>query len=612
MAKLLYSIQEVFGTYLKETQKFNIPEYQRGYKWNQQQVKQLLEDVYNFSKTRDDSHFYCLQNITLFQSEIDVVKINVVDGQQRLTTTILLLAYLREISLLSNKLIYAVREASNSFIQKCIQNQDEIVDKIISSVNFISFESEQELDFDFQDIFYMYTAIRVIDEWFTKHNVNKETFTEVLLKHVKLIVNKVENVNEQELFMNLNAGKVHLDGADLVRAILITRVAKQELEDYDADDIQDIVKLNQRRTRIGWQLDELNAWWSKPEVNSYFKNFTIVNTGSKESIKFNQDLHPINLLYKIWIETKGKSEITLKAFEENKADEIYQSILKLHRTLKDWFENRKIYHYLGFLFSHSKKIKIKEVLKEWEKSLNTRDNFINKWCISKIEEFIFSIEENDTIEDAKKQLLTKITDYDALEKTNWHNTKELNTILLLLDVIAHAKDAEIGNPLPFLNAKYFANYKEDKEHIFSGTPKELKELIDYNDLIKYIQSLKSDIKFPFSESEWVSFDIAERDNKLSDLKTEIHKKTPINSIGNLVLLHQTINRGYGNDGYRKKRNDILMNTVNGLYVRHHTVKAFLKYNSQGDLNNWNFDDVRKNANEIAINLEEFFKNNSDA
>lgn len=611
MAKLLYSIQEVFGAYLKETQKFNIPEYQRGYKWNQQQVKQLLDDIYNFSKTKDESHFYCLQNITLFQSEINEAHINVVDGQQRLTTTILLLAYLGEKKLLSNKLIYAVRAISNTFIQNCIDNKDEIIERIINSENFIAFEKEHEEDLDFQDVFFMYTAIRTIHDWFTQQNNDKEAFKEVLLKHVKLIVNKVENVNEQELFMNLNAGKVHLDGADLVRAILITRVAKQELEDYDAEDIQDIVKLNQRRTRIGWQLDELNAWWSKPEVNSYFKNFTIVNTGSKESIKFNQDLHPINLLYKIWIETKGKSEITLKAFEENQANEIYQSILKLHRTLKDWFENRKTYHYLGFLFSH-RKVKIKEVLKEWSKSQNTRNDFIDKWCVSRIEELIFPIEENDTTEDAKKILLAKIRDYDTLEKTNWYNTAQLSNILLLLEIISHTKDAEIGNPLPFLNAKYFTNHKEDKEHIFSGTPKELKELTDYSELVKYIRSLKSEIEFPFSESEWYSLNLEEKDNKLNDLKTEIHKKTPINSIGNLVLLHQSINRGYGNDGYRKKRSDILLNTVNGLYVRQHTVKVFLKHTSQDNLNDWSFDDVRNNANEIAINLEEFFKHTSDA
>ena len=611
MAKLLYSIHEVFDSYLKPSQKFNIPEYQRGYKWNPHQVNQLLDDVYSFSRTRDESHFYCLQNITLIQSDTNETLINVVDGQQRLTTTILLLTYLGESKLLLNKLIYAVREVSNRFIQNCVNNKDQIIEQILTSDNFTAFKKKQEDDLDFQDIFFMYTTLKTIDNWFAKHNADKDAFKEVLLKHVKLIVNKVENVNEQELFMNLNAGKVHLDGADLVRAILITRVAKQEMEDYDAEDIQDIVRLNQRRTRIGWQLDELNAWWSKPEVKDYFKNFTTVKTGSKESVKFNQDLHPINLLYKIWIETKDQTEITLKAFEESQADEIYHSILKLHRTLKDWFENRKIYHYLGFLFSH-KKVKIKNVLKEWKKVQNTRDNFINNWCVSRMEELVFPKEENDTIEEAKNYLLEKIKDYDTDVKTNWYTTTQLSNILLFLDVIAHAKDDATGNPLPFLDAKYFSNYKEDKEHIFSGTPKELRELVDFEELVKYIESLESGIEFPCSVEDWSTFDNQEKENVLNELRTEIHKKTPINSIGNLVLLHQTINRGYGNDGYLKKRNEILSNTVNGLYIRQHTVKVFLKHKSQYDLNTWSFDDIRQNANYIAKTLEDFFKKESNA
>ena len=206
----------------------------------------------------------------------------------------------------------------------------------------------------------------------------------------------------------------------------------------------------------------------------------------------------------------------------------------------------------------------------------------------------------------------RITDYDSDEKTNWYiNSNQLSNILLLLDVISHAKDDEIGNPLPFLSAKYFLNHKEDKEHIFSGTPKELKELTDFDELKKYIESLESDIEFPFSKQEWQSFEIEEKENKLDNLKKEIHEKTPINSIGNLVLLHQTINRGYGNDGYLKKRSEILSNTVNGLYVRQHTIKVFLKHKSQDNLNAWDFDDIRKNAKEIAYNLEEFFKSKSD-
>lgn len=70
---------------------FYIPSYQRGYRWTERQVTDLLDDICEFikkDKTKDE--FYCLQPV--------VVKPNndtweVIDGQQRLTTIYLLLKY---------------------------------------------------------------------------------------------------------------------------------------------------------------------------------------------------------------------------------------------------------------------------------------------------------------------------------------------------------------------------------------------------------------------------------------------------------------------------------------------------------------------------------------
>ncbi|MCY3687817.1 MAG: DUF262 domain-containing protein, partial [Gammaproteobacteria bacterium] len=65
-----------------------IPAYQRGYRWNQQQVKQLLDDVWDFIQT-GEGEFYCLQPLVVKQW--DDGRFEVVDGQQRLTTIYVLL-----------------------------------------------------------------------------------------------------------------------------------------------------------------------------------------------------------------------------------------------------------------------------------------------------------------------------------------------------------------------------------------------------------------------------------------------------------------------------------------------------------------------------------------
>src|SRR5690554_1834747 len=78
---------------LKE--QYFIPSYQRGYRWTEDQVVQLLDDIWNFSK-RDKKvrgEFYCLQPIV-------VISINegfeIIDGQQRFTTIFLIVKYLED------------------------------------------------------------------------------------------------------------------------------------------------------------------------------------------------------------------------------------------------------------------------------------------------------------------------------------------------------------------------------------------------------------------------------------------------------------------------------------------------------------------------------------
>ena len=93
---------------------FYIPSYQRGYRWTEQQVKDLLNDIDEFKQEGDN--WYCLQplvvkktilDIDQFKQEIEsktelqeiIVALNrqiryeVIDGQQRLTTIFIILSY---------------------------------------------------------------------------------------------------------------------------------------------------------------------------------------------------------------------------------------------------------------------------------------------------------------------------------------------------------------------------------------------------------------------------------------------------------------------------------------------------------------------------------------
>jgi hypothetical protein len=84
--------------------KFSIDYYQRDYKWEEKQLRELIDDLTGkFLETYDTSHerdmvaaypFYFLGSIVI--SEKDAQRF-IVDGQQRLTTLTLLLTYLRRL-----------------------------------------------------------------------------------------------------------------------------------------------------------------------------------------------------------------------------------------------------------------------------------------------------------------------------------------------------------------------------------------------------------------------------------------------------------------------------------------------------------------------------------
>ncbi|KAA6305757.1 hypothetical protein EZS27_042590, partial [termite gut metagenome] len=79
---------------------FFIPAYQRGYRWSDTQITQLLEDIWQFAKNPPlyeqgtEKPFYCLQPIVVKKHENND-EWEVIDGQQRLTTLYLILKNLQ-------------------------------------------------------------------------------------------------------------------------------------------------------------------------------------------------------------------------------------------------------------------------------------------------------------------------------------------------------------------------------------------------------------------------------------------------------------------------------------------------------------------------------------
>ena len=143
--------------FLNEKHHFLIPSYQRGYRWDSKQVIDLLEDLCQFA---NDDNF---DNKKYFLQPIVVKKVDkeweVLDGQQRLTTMLLILKEL---------------------LDKCVTESKKSM--LSPRLYTIKYKSRPELDFDNPnptdniDSYYLHNAKEIIKKWMKDNKmVHKKT-----------------------------------------------------------------------------------------------------------------------------------------------------------------------------------------------------------------------------------------------------------------------------------------------------------------------------------------------------------------------------------------------------------------------------------------------------
>lgn len=615
MSELIYSVKEIFTDYLKKGnyECFNIPDYQRGYKWNASDVTKLLEDLKKFEESNPKAgDFYCLQNITLVPSD-NGKRLNVVDGQQRLTTLYILLSYYKNrinesFGFNENILRYSIRKETAEKLISLYQDES-----VWDALNPAAAKHRDE--------FYILTVAESIKTWFAINSLKFDTVWDRL----KLIVNKIEGKSEETIFANINGGKVPLDGADLVRAILMTKSAKEKFSELKSTE-----KTNEFRVRMGIEIDGINQWWSNEDVKNYYAQF-ISSTIHNDDL-FKKDFS-INLLYKIFYEIykdneKLKNKVKNFSFDffeygtdfdgkgGNNYYEMYQKILSLHLTLKDWYNNSEIYHLLGYLFFNFKGTNsLKTVWKEWEAS-NSKHDFSKKLkglISAELENFVEKVDVKDPGHSQRSELQRRIIDINY----DWYNNVFTEKLLPLLDVIQfqNVQKTQKGR----LPVAYFKKAGEQKEHIMCQHPRKTdkgQELTqeEISDFIKALNFTEEDKEIAKELDEL----IPKNDNN-EKLTSEVIEKIEnklhdycLNSIGNIVLLDSHVNESYGNAPHNQKVARITSEFFgNEHYIRPFTASVFLEKNETDGIVkanekwHWGIAEIRNNANEISKKMSEF-------
>lgn len=562
---------------------FYIPAYQRGYRWTKRQVTDLLEDIKEFQQQVENStnakdKFYCLQPIVVKEHGD---KWEIVDGQQRLTTIHIILTCLKEILPLVGKsryqISYETRTDSSNFLSNI--NEDQAEDNI--------------------DFFHIVEAKKAVDEWFKDKGNYRIQLIQTLLneneigKNVKVIWYELgEHKNATEVFTRLNMGKILLVNAELVKALFLKSSNfidnNQSIKEQNKSIRLEQLKISQEWDSIEKSLQD-DAFW-------YFISNKNIKTNRIEFILQLRALEFKNS-QNIIDNDKFKTFIQFNKWFDNDQVDISNEWLKVKKifmTLEEWFNDRTLFHLIGYLVSQN--ISISEVFKLSSNSKGKKDFY--QQLSKRILHLIFDVKIDNVL--SHSNLRNTVDNYLAELNYETSTTNHLRQILLLFNIASLLSN-------PDSNARFqFEKFKLDQwdiEHIRSVSSEMpeskdkqeqwLEQVIEYisdnntlaepdllppNDLAE-AQLIKTQAinlcSISFTKDQFK--DIYDRVIKLYDPNSNDEVDS---SIGNLTLLDSSTNRSYKNAVFPIKRKRIIELDKQATYVPLCTKNVFLKYYSK--------------------------------
>jgi uncharacterized protein with ParB-like and HNH nuclease domain len=665
----LKSIEELL------TYNFFIPNYQRGYRWTKQQVKDLLNDIYEF-QLNGGSGIYCIQPLVVkkrydnspqimheIHSAKDLSSVedwlttvphkwDVIDGQQRLTTILILLSYL------NNSQKYSIEYGT----RKCQPKSDDPIKKNIGSKDFLSAINLQQINVEEAvhnisdiakaniDFEHIYTAFQSIKGWFEgyenekgehisaiygrnlKEDIDKSDFKKILLTKVKFIWYETKESDPIKVFTRLNIGKIALTDAELIKALFLNSTN---------------FKTNNKE-KIRLQQIEIASEWDRIEYALQDDEFWLflhdLGYSKATRIDFIFDLIKDKDIFKLkdklgkdYDEAIGTDEhqtfrYFYEHFKQNRNDidttwlrNSWGYVKKYYLIFEEWYNDLELYHYIGYLIATGSNI----------------SDIVN----------LYANEKTLFIKDLKELIKKRIRGCKDLNRDygdNGEKKRECFPLLLLFNIqtvinqnrsLKNAEKYGMGTTykFPFHLFKKEGKKKNGKgwevEHIASNSGDDLDDIENQKIWLAAMlygivdEEIRREIEDFLNDKSPKTFEVIRQD--LAEL--DINPITGINKqkIWNYALLDSATNEEYQNDPFpikricimakeqghkaqtsydeKEKRININKDTISSAFVPPCTKNVFTKAYTDipKSLGSWSIDDATLYKEAIYQTLQEF-------
>ncbi len=617
---------------------FLVRNYQRGYRWTETEIKELLQDIENID---DEEIGYCMQPLVVKkiateckaekklslkgledpQDNLEGAVFELLDGQQRLSTLWLILSVLNCIVDQEKKkqyysIFYELKRSTDSYyLQKAVST---IRDWFVNSTDYNNNARYKKL---------------IVDDPFIPTDA-VDTFLKRIQKLFFIWYEVDSETSSEKVFQSINEGKIELTNAELFKALLLNPDNLSESGSTLSDGKLQQIAFEWDRIESGLRDDDFWFFLSKEDVEKSSQKTRIdyiveiyaraLNQEENYGFDGNKDRFSFLVIQRHLYQKNRKTDFLM-------IENVWEEIVSVYDKLLAWYRDQELYHTIGFLVaaevkSHGSKAVVSPIVAEiYTECKKMKLEGVKRTVRRKIAAFMFN--GNKTIDEPYSETL----------KYGDISTAMLRNILLLTNIFSvtvfHEVKTEENLRFPF-RIYHNPNTAWDIEHITPQTlESDLTKCRDYKTLFSSIQVLKKNLE---KEAERDNEDEEGKKKAQAEIKQCADYLAQINEnnyksvegyldccdlwkryaetvtrmsddrICNLVLLNASINRSYGNAFFSEKRKVIIANDRKGIFIPVCTKNVFLKYysTSTGDPEQWEEKDKNDYGKQINDMLNE--------
>lgn len=364
----LYTINEILNSGISH---FDIKSYQRGYRWDIDDVITLINDI------KESNNVYCMQPLVV--SKLEDNRYEVIDGQQRLTTFKILLNTLSKYIGSNNIDLYEITYETRScatFLTKMYDGEYAYKVDRLKTENVLELWETLELRPDEinRDNFHLFQSYCTCHYELSKMDIKTiQLIKEKIDSLVKFIWYEVDlkklNTTAEKLFININKNKIKLTGADLIKALFILDIENEIGISLDVKHLQK-QKLANEWDEIEQALQNADFWFF---ITNYKEQHYDVRIGKMFDLITHNNL-----------------ESDLGSYFKMNADKSLRNwgaVYQQFRIASEWYDDIYLYHRIGFLVNMGIK-PFDKVLKEYKSEKTKSKTDFKNWLELEIKNYL--------------------------------------------------------------------------------------------------------------------------------------------------------------------------------------------------------------------------------